>query len=99
MCIIAGLELVEKFCYLGDMLSIDWEADAAMEARVWKGWNRFRQLMPLLINKDVSREVIQKLCTELYIAFQWNLASEEREQVGTSASWDREWLDECELLK
>jgi len=26
----ANLELVDKFCYLGDMLSIDGDADAAM---------------------------------------------------------------------
>ena len=28
------LELVEKFCYLGDMLSVDGDADASVEARV-----------------------------------------------------------------
>jgi len=27
-----SLELVDKFCYLGDMLSIDGDADAAVEA-------------------------------------------------------------------
>jgi len=30
----ASLELVNNFCYLGDMLSVDGYADAAMEARV-----------------------------------------------------------------
>ena len=30
----AKLELVDKFCYLGDMLSVDGEADAAVEARI-----------------------------------------------------------------
>ena len=28
------LELVDKFCYLGDMLSVDGDADAAVEARI-----------------------------------------------------------------
>ena len=28
----AKLELVDKFCYLGDMLSVDGDADAAVEA-------------------------------------------------------------------
>ena len=41
-------------CYLGDMLSVDGDADAAMEARIRTGWNKFRQLVPLLTNKDVS---------------------------------------------
>jgi len=30
----AKLELVDKFCYLGDMLSVDGDADAVVEARI-----------------------------------------------------------------
>jgi len=45
---------MNEFCYLGDMLSVDGDADAAVEARIRIGWNKFRQLVPLLINKDVS---------------------------------------------
>ena len=48
------LELVDKFCYLGDMLSVDGDADAAVEARIRIGWNKFRLLVPLLTKKDVS---------------------------------------------
>ena len=44
----AKLELVDKFCYLGDMLSVDGDADAAVEARIKIGWNKFRQFVPLL---------------------------------------------------
>ena len=29
-----NLELVDKFCYLGDMLSVDGDADAAVETRI-----------------------------------------------------------------
>ena len=43
----AKLELVDKFCYLGDMLSVDEDADAAVEVRIRIGWNKFRQLVPL----------------------------------------------------
>ena len=50
----AKLELVDKFCYLGDMLSVDGDADAAVEARIRIGWNKFRQLVPLLTDKDIS---------------------------------------------
>jgi len=50
----ARLELVDKFCYLGDVLSVDGDADAAVEARIRTGWNKFRQLVPLLTNKDMS---------------------------------------------
>ena len=30
----ANLELVDKFCYLGDMLSVEGDADVAVEARI-----------------------------------------------------------------
>jgi len=49
----ASLEIVDKFCYLGDMLSEDGAADSAVETRIRIGWNKFRQLVPLLTNKDI----------------------------------------------
>ena len=49
----ANLEVVDKFCYLGDMLSVDGDADA-VEARIRIGWNKIRQLVPLLTNRDIS---------------------------------------------
>jgi len=36
------------------MLSVDEDADAAVEARIRTGCNKFRQLVPLLTNKGVS---------------------------------------------
>jgi len=50
----ANLEVVDKFCYLGDMLSVDGDADAAVEARIRIGWNKFRQLVPLPTNRYMS---------------------------------------------
>jgi len=34
----ANLELVNTFCYLGNMLSVDGDADAAVETRIRIGW-------------------------------------------------------------
>jgi len=34
MIIIILMEVVDKFCYLGDMLSVDGDADAAVDARI-----------------------------------------------------------------
>jgi len=62
-----NLESVDKFCYSGDMLSVDGDADAAehlmhlMENRIQIGWNKSRQLVPLLTNKDVSLMVRGRL--------------------------------------
>jgi len=43
----ANLELVDKFCYLGDMLSVDGNADVLVEARIQTGWNKFSHLLPI----------------------------------------------------
>jgi len=51
---------VDKFCYLGDMLSVDGDADAAVETRIQIGWNKFRQLVPLLTN-NISLKVRGRL--------------------------------------
>ena len=37
----ANVELVNKFCYLGDTLSVNGDIDAAVEARIQIGWNNF----------------------------------------------------------
>ena len=63
----ANLELVDKFCYLDDMLRVDGDADAAVETRIQIGWNKFRQLVSLLTNKYISlseRENVQQLCVK-----------------------------------
>jgi len=46
----ASLELIDKFSYLGVMLSVGRDAD---EARIRIVWNKFMQLVPLLTNKDI----------------------------------------------
>jgi len=61
----ANLEVVDKFCYLGDMSSVDGDADAAVEARIQIGWNKFKQLVPLLTSRDISlirRERLYSSC-------------------------------------
>jgi len=57
----ANLELVDKFCYLGEMSSVDGDGDAAVENRIRIGWNKFRQLVPLITNKDISLKVRERL--------------------------------------
>jgi len=57
----ANLELVDKFCHLGDMVSVDRDADAAVKTRIRTGWNKLRQLVPLFTNKDISLTVIGRL--------------------------------------
>ena len=57
----ANPELVDKFCYLGDKLSVDRDASAVVETRIQIGWNKFKQLVTLLTNKDISLTVRERL--------------------------------------
>jgi len=50
----ANLELVDKFYSSGYMLSVYGDANAVVETRIQIGQNEFRQLVPLLTNKDIS---------------------------------------------
>ena len=74
----ANLELVDKFCYLGDMLSVDGDVDAAVETRIRIGWNKFRQLVPLFTNKDISLIVRGRLHSSCVRSsmFEWKCVSE-----------------------
>ena len=63
-------ESADKFSYLGGMLCVDGDADAAVENRIRTGWNKFRQLVTLLTNKDISltfdseREKLHSSCVQ-----------------------------------
>jgi len=45
------------------VLSVDGDADAAVENRIRIQWNKFRQLVPLLTNEDISLKVRGRLCS------------------------------------
>ena len=40
------------------MLSAEGDADAAVEARIRFGWNKFKKLVPLLTNKDIQSNLV-----------------------------------------
>ena len=61
---------------------MDGDADAAVEARIRIGWNKFRQLVPLLTNKDVSlimRAWLYSICVRssmLHVSETWPIRKE-----------------------
>ena len=52
---------MDKFCHLGDMFSVDRDADAAVETRIRIGWNKFRQLVTLALQKAEMR-IVRWMC-------------------------------------
>ena len=47
------LEAVPEFCYLGDMLSAGCGCELAAVTRCKCAWGKFRQLLPLLTNRNL----------------------------------------------
>ena len=47
-------EIVDKFCYLGDMMSQEGGCEHATLKRIQTGWLKFRELSSLLIGKGMS---------------------------------------------
>ena len=43
-----SLEVVNKFCYLHNMISVDGCVEESIVARIRCGWKKFRELLPVL---------------------------------------------------
>jgi len=50
----SGREIVDEFCYLGNMLSVNRDSDAAVTARICSGWFNFRSLASFVTTNDVT---------------------------------------------
>jgi len=67
----ANLDLVHKFCYSGDMLSVDGDADAAVRPEIELcGINSgsWYHCLLMLTNKDLSL-IVQQLSAKCYVAW------------------------------
>ena len=74
------LEEVEKFCYLGDMISCFGGASEAVSARIGSAWKKFRELSGVLVGKQglslMQRGKIYQCCVRpvlLYCCETWEL--------------------------
>ena len=56
-----SLEIVDKFCYLGDMIGACGGAEDASRARVRCGWKKFHELTPVLTLKGASFKLKGKI--------------------------------------
>ena len=58
-----NLEVVDKFCYLGDMLNSEVSVQDAVTARLRVGWEKFKDLSSVLCKKGVPlrmKEIVYK---------------------------------------
>ena len=48
-----SLEIVDSFCYLGDLISCGVGLGLAVRDRIYRAWSKWRELVSLLVNYTV----------------------------------------------
>ena len=82
-----SLEVVAKFCYLGDMLDAGGGAQSSTITRVQCGWNKFRELQPLLTSKATTPKTkgqLYKSCVQrvmIYGSETWPVKTEDTQRL------------------
>ena len=77
------LDIVEKFCYLGDTIGARGSVEDSVTARIKSGWNKFRELLPLLASRGlplVSKGKVFQACVRsvmLYGSETWPVKEED----------------------
>jgi len=76
---------------------MDGDADAAVEARIRIGGNKFRLLVPLLTSKNISliimtRKLYGSCVRSSVLQWNWDVASKEGKSGDTSAGRDENGL-------
>ena len=59
--------MVDRFCVVGDMLSVDVSVDAAVTSKIWSGCNKFSQPITFHALLELKRDGVQLLCKSLYV--------------------------------
>ena len=67
-----ALEVVDKFCYLGDVIGAGGGAEEASRARIRSAWAKFRELAPILSARGASMKTkgkIYKACVRSVMVY------------------------------
>ena len=91
-------EIVDKFCYLGDMLSQEGGCEHAILKRIQIGWLKFRELSGLLIGKGMSlksKGIIYTTCIRpamLYSSETWPTKTEDIRKIQRNEMRMLRWM-------
>ncbi len=61
----AHVEVVDSFCYLGDVIQCEGGAEAAVRGRIACAWKSWRELASLIVNQNIllgSRAQVYRAC-------------------------------------
>lgn len=92
------LEYVNKFCYLGDMISAKGGAEDAARTRVRCAWGKFKELSTILTSRGVSLKLkgkIFKTCVQtvmLYASETWAVKAEDMSKLERTQNAMVRWM-------
>jgi hypothetical protein len=92
------LEVVTKFCYLGDVIEAGGGVESAVRARVQKAWGKFRELGSILTRKGMSLKVkghVYDACvrsTMLYGSETWAVKVEQVQRMERTEMQMVRWM-------
>jgi hypothetical protein len=90
--------LVDRFCYLGDMISAGGGAELASRTRVRCAWGKFRELSPILTSRGASLKIkgkIYKACVQrvmVYASETWPMRVEDRQRLERTEMMMVRWM-------
>ena len=86
-------ESVDRFCYLGDMISAGGGAELSSRMRVRCAWRKFRELSPILTSRGASlniKEKNYKACVQsvmVYGSETWPMKVESKQRLENLKRW------------
>ena len=92
------LEVVDKFCYLGDMIGAGGGAEEASRARVRCSWSKFRELTPILTSRGATLKAkgrIYKACVQsvmVYGSETWAMKVEDMRRLERAERMMVRWM-------
>lgn len=98
-----SLEKVDRFCYLGELISCNGDVNTAVTARMRCAWKKFRELSPILSAKKVSLAVKGKIyvsCVRscmLYGSETWAVKAEQVSKLHRTEMRMIRWMSNVSL--
>jgi len=63
------IEVVDKFCYLGEMMSCEAKSELAVRTRIVSAWKKWKELASLLGNQKIplERRCLHQTCSPVWL--------------------------------
>src|SRR6266568_4244113 len=91
-------EMMDRFCYLGDMIGAGGGVEEAIRARVRCAWAKFRELSPILTTKGASLKVkgkVYRACVQnvlIYGSETWTVRVEDVSKLERAERMMVRWM-------